>query len=110
MLASLKEIVRDASDTDISSYLYLGIYCAVFPVSYFPGLSTVAFFLSLFTYFDPGIINSLDFLRSSAELTNWYGRTYVYCGNPLMLPFKYEAAYAQLGFEGKVSQNRVSYK
>jgi hypothetical protein len=44
----------------------------------------------------------LDFLRSSAELTNWYGRTYVYCGNPLMLPFKYETAYAQLGFEGKV--------
>ena len=33
------------------------------------------------------ILHCLDFLRSSAELSEWYGRSFFFTGNPLMLPF-----------------------
>lgn len=30
---------------------------------------------------------SLDFLRDSKELSDWFGRSFSFLGNPLMLPF-----------------------
>ena len=33
------------------------------------------------------LLHCLDFLRSSAELSEWYGRSFFFTGNPLMLPF-----------------------
>lgn len=33
------------------------------------------------------ILHSLDFLRTSAELSEWYGRSFFFTANPLMLPF-----------------------
>ena len=33
------------------------------------------------------LLHSLDFLRQSAEFSEWYGRSFIFTANPLMLPF-----------------------
>jgi len=57
----------------------------------------------------PISLYSLDFMRQSAELSEWYGRMYYFIGNPLGLPFAgdMENCLDPLGMLPKVRSKRV---
>jgi len=50
------------------------------------------------------VLHSLDFLRAQKEVCSWYGRSFYFCANPLMLPFHIYKNYAELEMNDKIKE------
>eukprot|EP00600_Ochromonadales_sp_CCMP1393_P003918 CAMPEP_0174992338 /NCGR_PEP_ID=MMETSP0004_2-20121128/22452_1 /TAXON_ID=420556 /ORGANISM="Ochromonas sp., Strain CCMP1393" /LENGTH=225 /DNA_ID=CAMNT_0016246307 /DNA_START=99 /DNA_END=776 /DNA_ORIENTATION=+ len=49
------------------------------------------------------VLHCLDFLRKCRELSEWYGPSFYFVANPLMLPFNLHKEYAALDMEVKAA-------
>ena len=54
------------------------------------------------------VMHCLDFLRMHKEIASWYGRSFWFCGNPLMLPFQPYTAYPKLDMDAKVKEQLMT--
>ena len=50
------------------------------------------------------VIHSLDFLRAQKEICSWYGRSFYFCANPMMLPFHIYKYYNELEMNDKIKE------
>jgi len=50
------------------------------------------------------VLHSLDFLRAQKEVCSWYGRSFYFCANPLMLPFHIYKNYVELDMNDKIKE------
>ncbi len=54
------------------------------------------------------VLHALDFLRSQKEICSWYGRSFYFCANPLMLPFNCYKHFDELEFTDKMKEELLS--
>ncbi|KAJ1444143.1 hypothetical protein B484DRAFT_414164 [Ochromonadaceae sp. CCMP2298] len=54
------------------------------------------------------VLHCFDFLRKSRELSEWYGPSFYFVANPLMLPFPLHRVFGELGMESQVRDQRRS--
>ena len=54
------------------------------------------------------VLHSLDFLRTQKEFCSWYGRTFYFTGNCLMLPFSIFEQYETLNMDDQIKEQLLS--